>query len=214
MRTTSTVDDDFEPVERIHVPTDNNGTSDADDEWTTTESSILDPNNAMTSPRNNTAMQQRHPPSPSITKRDDDENFGVGVPGNVVVVELLPSMSTNTTNEVGSSCSNNLEVMEFIKNGGDFDDTESLGMASRATVTSSVLHQFELLNTKGEYSVTDIPTVVVHHNGTTEDLERPVKQPTICDVTNSDRRSCSTSTSSSNNWSIVEEQQRYLESGQ
>ena len=170
MRTTSTVDDDFEPVERIHVPTDNNGTSDADDEWTTTESSILDPNNAMTSSRNNTAMQQRHPPSPSLSKRDDDENFGVDVPGNVVVVDLLPSMSTNTTSNVCGSCNNNLEVMEFIKNGGDFDDTESLGMASRATVTSSVLHQFELLNTNEEYSVSDIPTVVVNHNGTTEDL--------------------------------------------
>jgi hypothetical protein len=70
----------------------------------------------------------------------------------------------------------------------------------------------EHLNTN-DASVADIPSVVnLEKNGTDKE---EVKEPTICDVRNSDLRSCSVhSNSSSNKWSIVDEQQRYRESGQ
>jgi hypothetical protein len=196
MSTTLTTDDDFEPQERGSVS--NDGT--LDDEWTFTENSIKDPNDVVASFPNAT-MQQQYP-SASIANRDEDD---VGVPSNIVV-ELPSSMSSNTTNQVRGSS----KAVEFIRNGGDVDDTESLGVASRTTVTSSVLHQFERLNTD-DGSITDTPTAV-NQNGNNEELDKE-KQPTVCDVRNSDRHSCWNSASSSNKWSTLEEQQRYRESG-
>jgi hypothetical protein len=190
---TITTDDDFETVEHVHLPNDDA----LDDEWTMTGNSI----------QGKTDVQDRQQYLiPSIAQGDDDQ---IGVPENVVEVKLSPSMSPSATND--STRNTNLKVIEFIQNEGEVNDSESFGMASPASVTLTNLHQWVYLKKK-DGSLTNTPTGM-KHSKKNEDLNKAQKL-SIYDVRNSDRRSCSAGSSSSNKWSIAEEQQRYRESGQ